>query len=204
MKIPSLRLGAPSLSLGLHLTIMSSGGPLGSPRPGQDPPLRSVRTSPSRLQALATGGKWILNGLWLLSCLPAPTNPQGGKHFSASFTTLSPTPSTVPGTGQAYGKHLWQEGGRQGRATQPQGPRVESAFSYASSWDVTTLLSWGQPSLCRSQAPFSLEAHLGIFLFLSKPAQRQKEAHPYQHLVWPLVTILAALRGGHHSAPCSR
>lgn len=57
------------------------------------------------------------------------------------------------------------------------------------------LPSWGHGSPCQGRTPSSLLKHIWMSLFLSKPAQRQREAHLYQHPQWPLVTILATPRG---------
>lgn len=56
-----------------------------------------------------------LYGVCLPTASPKTISSQGGKFPSVSFTALSPTPSRVPGTGQALEKYLWKEGGRRER-----------------------------------------------------------------------------------------
>lgn len=63
--------------------------------------------------ALATNGREIVDGF--LTCLLSVSPPQETadaqqvKYLPVSFSTLSPTPSVVPETGQALGKHPTKE-----------------------------------------------------------------------------------------------
>lgn len=127
--------------------------------------------------ALATKGRWIVHAL--LTCL-LPVSPHnilqdcrrsGGRYHSVSFTTLSPVPSTGPAIGQALGKCLWEEGGRQGTRPwcplqgQPSGGSLREGSPGSS---CLPFPGTGCPGP-ESGSFLSPQAHLGIFLFLSKP-----------------------------------